>query len=232
MGEENKNHSGLRLKSEDDGGNKSESSEAAGSNPTAPAMNYNGLDGEDLNLERYFQDADTFPPKSSIYATENDIRHKVDRPNWTFFLFAVIGILLIFVQLNTLQEMSQTKKIIKSGNSVLADVTDVNRIYRRRAADVYSVYVDYEVNGVQYSHIYLGDSRYYVSAMEKVLIYYDEKNPRKIASDFVKGEKTFRFWVGWSLVALIAFAAYRAYKNPDRVSKSMLSGLTKKRNRW
>lgn len=234
MGEEYKNYGGLRLKSDDDGGNKSEDSGSTGSKPTAPSVNYNGFDGESLNLENniYFQDADTASSKSNTYTPGNGMRHKVDVPNWTFILFVFLGMILIFIQLNRMQDMSKKKELIKSGNSVVADVTDVDRNYRRRSSDTYSVYVDYEIDGVQYSHVYLGRSYSYVSERETVRIYYDEKNPRNIASELTKGEKTFQLWAGWGLVALLAFFAYQAYKDPDGVSKSMLSSFTKKRNRW
>ncbi len=188
------------------------------------STNQNAFDDTGMNL-----DDNTYYQRDT---GNNGVIHKVDLPNWTFILFVVIGIIVIFVQINTIRNMVLAERLKKSGQSTDAEITDVDRHYRRRAADTFSLYVDYEVDGRVYQHVYIGKVRSYVGKGDYVTIYYDKRNPGKVFSEISIKQNKVRFWVYWVILAVVIMIGFRAYKNPEEVSKSMLKNLTIKRRRW
>lgn len=234
MSDENKNYGGLRLKTDD----AKEANATTEHTENKQSINQNDFDDTDLNFDDnvYFQKTNPTTQGNSTYhqrdVRDNGIKHKGDRPNWTFILFVVIGIVIIFVQINTIRDMSLLKRLKKSGQSASAQITDVDRHYHRRSLDTYSVYVDYEVNGRVYQHVYIGKTRRYVGTGGHVTVYYDERNPQRVFSDFASTQNKVNFFIRWCILAIIILMGYHAYKNPDEVSKSMMKGFTSKRRRW
>ncbi len=232
MSDENKKYGGLKLKTDDT----KETTATTEHMENKQSINQNAFDDMNFNDNIYSQKTNSNAQGDNTYyqrdIKDNGTKHKKDRPNWTFILFVVIGIIIIFVQINTIRDMALMKRLKKSGQSVSAQITDVDRHYRRRSSNTYSVYVDYEVDGRMYKHVYIGKTRRYVGTGRYVTIYYDERNPQKVFSDFASTQNKVNFFIRWCVLAIIILMGYHAYKNPDEVSKSMMKGFTTKKRRW
>lgn len=234
MSDENKNYGGLRLRTDDT----KETVSTTEHTENNQSINQGAFDDTNLNFDDnvYFQKTKQAAQGDNTYhqrdIKDNGIKYKGDRPNWTFILFVVIGIIIIFVQINTIRDMALMKRLEKSGQSVRAQITDVDRHYHRRSSNTYSLYVDYEVDGHIYKHVYIGKTRRYIGKGGYVTVYYDERNPKKVFSNFASTQNKVNFFIRWCILAIIILMGYHAYKNPDEVSKSMMKGFTAKKRRW
>lgn len=120
----------------------------------------------------------------------------------------IVGMILLFWGLGM---PVHNKIFLRKADTVQGEIT---HIYRHRST--YKVYVTYEVNGKSYTGLYHDDN---VGEMEgqKVTVYYDPENPRKIMDGRIIS-KYFVFFVGvgGAMFLVGGYLMFWMNQNPDK----------------
>ena len=153
------------------------------------------------------------------------------RPNWSAILCLIIIIIMIGSSFSCVSKYASAKKIVNEGNKIVSTVTDVNTHYRRRRSNNYSVYVSYEIEGVEYNHVYLGkfSQRYYKG--EALTVYYDSYDKSHVVTDNTPSRYIYAIIYRVLLMVLAAVAMVKVIKNPDYSTKRLADRLTRGRFR-
>ncbi len=120
----------------------------------------------------------------------------------------IVGLVLLFVGLG----MSVHNKLfLRNADTVQGEIT---HIYHHRSTN--KVYVTYEVNGKSYTGLYHDDAVGEIKG-QKVTVYYDPENPKKIMDGRILS-KYFVFFVGVG-AAMFLIGGYLVFwinQNPDK----------------
>lgn len=137
---------------------------------------------------------------------DKEIRQKSVRKE--VLAFMLVGLAVLFGGLG----MSVHNKLfLRKAETVQGEIT---HIYHHRSTN--KVYVTYEVNGKSYTGLYHDDNEGEIEG-QKVTVYYDPENPRKIADGRIYS-KYFVFFVGVG-AAMFLIGGYLVFwmnQNPDK----------------
>lgn len=152
------------------------------------------------------------------------------RPNWTAFLYIGLFIIIFVWFFNSVTGLFRAKHIINEGYTTNAIVTDY-RSHHSRSGSSYSVYVSYEVNGVDYQNILLKSSHSYPKLGDVVTIYYDKDIPNHITYSKGPSDKIFSSCMLLVLLGVIGYIVYVSLTDPERAAR-MLSRRGWRRRRF
>lgn len=136
------------------------------------------------------------------------------RPRSFTWLFIVFG--LIFAIIGGVLAFTSNNKA-KTFKEVEAAITSIVE----NSSDSYTTYVDYEVDGVQYSHVALDtySSNYFVG--KKITIYYNPSNPNEITDLNTTSVVAYIFIGIGSVVAIVGIIlTVRLKKDKDNTEKN------------
>lgn len=137
---------------------------------------------------------------------DKEIRKKTACKEMLVFMF--FGLALLFLGLG----MSVHNKLfLRKADTVQGEIT---HIYRHRST--YKVYVTYEVNGKSYTGLYHDDNVGEIEG-QKVTVYYDPKNPKRIKDGRILS-KYFVFFVGvgGAMFLIGGYLVFWMNQNPDK----------------
>ena len=120
----------------------------------------------------------------------------------------IFGLILLFFGLG----MSVHNKLfLRKADTVQGEIT---RIYHHRSTN--KVYVSYEVNGKSYTRLYHDDNVGEIEG-QKVTVYYDPENPRKITDGrIISKYLVFFIGVGAAMFLIGGYLVFWMNQNPDK----------------
>ena len=120
----------------------------------------------------------------------------------------IFGLILLFFGLG----MSVHNKLfLRKADTVQGEIT---RIYHHRSTN--KVYVSYEVNGKSYTRLYHDDNLGEIEG-QKVTVYYDPENPKKITDGrIISKYLVFFIGVGAAMFLIGGYLVFWMNQNPDK----------------
>lgn len=139
-------------------------------------------------------------------AGDKEIRKKFVRKEVMSVM--IFGLILLFFGLG----MSVHNKLfLRKADTVQGEIT---RIYHHRSTN--KVYVSYEVNGKSYTGLYHDDNVGEIEG-QKVTVYYDPENPKKIADGRIISKYcVFFVGVGAAMFLIGGYLVFWMNQNPDK----------------
>ncbi len=139
-------------------------------------------------------------------AGDKEIRKKFVRKEVMSVM--IFGLILLFFGLG----MSVHNKLfLRKADTVQGEIT---RIYHHRSTN--KVYVSYEVNGKSYTRLYHDDNLGEIEG-QKVTVYYDPENPKKIADGrIISKYLVFFIGVGAAMFLIGGYLVFWMNQNPDK----------------
>lgn len=220
MSDEIHNYGGLRLKNDGDKSDNNSSGTGNNTKENNKRFEYTPFEGENFNLDNNVYFDSNVPVRDSTPSTSKGFSFFYNgRLNWWFILYAALTVGFFVWQLNLFQKSNAEKRLINTGVSQEALITDVERHYRRRGTSTSTIYVSYEANGMEYHNKKLGKSGLSYYKGEYITIYYEPNRPSVITSKVTANYTKSTIFVNWFLIAICGFLSFKAYVDPDSITK-------------